>query len=117
MLEGSCPPRQPGAGTYESDLGLYCTASARWAASMLAQPARSAIVLASLSVRWYARAERCNCRIAALTSDCPAASNWQDSRVSALQVAPRTLFVNRDLNILLVALNPGLASAGCSFHS
>jgi hypothetical protein len=37
---------------YISCLGLYCTASARCAASMRSLPARSAIVRASLRMRW-----------------------------------------------------------------
>ena len=51
LLDVAHLSHQAGAGTYKSDLGLYCTASAKWDASMLAVPVRSAIVLASLRVR------------------------------------------------------------------
>src|SRR5262245_56694100 len=50
---------------------------------MSCAPARSAMVRASLSTRWYARAERCSWRIAGCISRWPAPPNWQCSRTSA----------------------------------
>ncbi len=50
---------------------------------MVSEPAKSAIVRASLSTRWNARALNCNCCIAARISDCPVASSLQNTRTSA----------------------------------
>jgi hypothetical protein len=63
--------------------GRYWIASATCGASMRALPTRSAIVRASLRMRWYARALICNCCIAARSSDLPAPSTAQCSRTSA----------------------------------
>ena len=53
-------------------LGRYCSASANWAA-----PVRSAMRRASLSTRWYARAESCSWAIAVFIKARPVASNLQ----------------------------------------
>ena len=59
------PPRSPEAERYSWPRWRYCIASARCAIPMMSSPARSAIVRASLSVRWNARAEKCRRSIAA----------------------------------------------------
>ena len=55
----------------------YCTASARCATEIVSAPARSAMVLPSLSVRWKARADRCRRSMAARARPSAASSSVQ----------------------------------------
>jgi len=64
----------PAYKPYIPTLGRYCTASATWFAIISSFPARSAIVRANFSTRWYALADKCNYCIAALSNLSPDAS-------------------------------------------
>src|SRR5690348_10768903 len=58
-------------------------ASARCGAAMVSAPSRSAMVRASLSTRWNARAESCSRCIAARKSGCASSATAQWARTSA----------------------------------
>jgi hypothetical protein len=91
IIVNSCPTAQ---STYTRFFGLYCSASAKCAAWICSHPAKSAIVRASFSTRWYPRVDKFICPVAARIRLSPASSNLQNSltsptRISAFEI---TLF-------------------------
>ena len=70
-----------------NNFGRYCNASAKWTDWISSLPVRSAMVRASLRIRWYARADKLSCVIAARIKLWPSSCSLQNCRISPTRIS------------------------------